>query len=403
MSRLLLAAGCAAVLGLAAWLSHADSRKPADEWKEVAPGVLRTAEQPFGYALIEDGHALLIDCPVPGDGLKAKGVVAIDQVLADAPPPRFDRGGPVVSRHKVPVRAAEGVGRMADAGRASRKYWKESLPLAQLADRVPRPAGRARRHRLLARRRPEDRLARLDDLRSSPRRAIRATISPSRPQGKDGARRLLRRRARVARQALGAVHDRLGPLDRRRPQADGRVAAQARRAEADASAARPRRRRSTKDVAPRPWTKTAEGRRGGRLPQELRALHQAAPGQRAAVPFLAKEQAASRTARSRGRKVSDHLWLTGNTYVLVSKDDKAFLVIDPWGQRSADQFAKLQEGPEARPARSRDVQPRPLRPLRRHLSAARPREVRRSGRSTRWPSRSPSRSGCGPRSSTPGR
>src|SRR5258708_15792276 len=81
-SRLLLAAGCAAILGLAAWLSNADTRRPAsDAWTEVAPGILRTAEQPHGYALVDDGHALLIDCPAPGEILKAKGVTAIDQVL----------------------------------------------------------------------------------------------------------------------------------------------------------------------------------------------------------------------------------------------------------------------------------------------------------------------------------
>jgi glyoxylase-like metal-dependent hydrolase (beta-lactamase superfamily II) len=42
-------------------------------------------------------------------------------------------------------------------------------------------------------------------------------------------------------------------------------------------------------------------------------------------------------------KVSEHLWITGNTYVLASKDEKAYLVIDPWGQRSIDQLAKLKK------------------------------------------------------------
>src|SRR5262249_50877940 len=42
-------------------------------------------------------------------------------------------------------------------------------------------------------------------------------------------------------------------------------------------------------------------------------------------------------------KISDHLWITGNTYVLASKDDKAFLVIDPWGKRSVDQIEKLKK------------------------------------------------------------
>src|SRR5262249_56802223 len=55
--------------------------------------------------------------------------------------------------------------------------------------------------------------------------------------------------------------------------------------------------------------------------------------------FLAKEQAESNGSKPWSR-VSEHLWLTGNTYVLASKDN-AFLVVDPWDKRSADQVARL--------------------------------------------------------------
>jgi glyoxylase-like metal-dependent hydrolase (beta-lactamase superfamily II) len=55
--------------------------------------------------------------------------------------------------------------------------------------------------------------------------------------------------------------------------------------------------------------------------------------------FLAKEQATSNGSKPWSR-VSDHLWLTGNTYVLVSTDN-ASLVVDPWDKRSADQIATL--------------------------------------------------------------
>src|SRR5262249_38636536 len=56
--------------------------------------------------------------------------------------------------------------------------------------------------------------------------------------------------------------------------------------------------------------------------------------------FLAKEQAESNGSKPWSH-VSDHLWLTGNTYVLTSKEEDAFLVVDPWDKRSADQVAKL--------------------------------------------------------------
>src|SRR5207302_5657345 len=51
--------------------------------------------------------------------------------------------------------------------------------------------------------------------------------------------------------------------------------------------------------------------------------------------FLAKEQKES-AGQLPWSQVSEHLFLTGNTYVLTSKDN-ACLVIDPWGKRSADQ------------------------------------------------------------------
>jgi glyoxylase-like metal-dependent hydrolase (beta-lactamase superfamily II) len=57
--------------------------------------------------------------------------------------------------------------------------------------------------------------------------------------------------------------------------------------------------------------------------------------------FLNKEQAQSNGSLPWSR-VSDSLWLTGNTYVLVSKDN-ACLMVDPWDKRSADQWLKLQQ------------------------------------------------------------
>src|SRR5262249_25567405 len=57
--------------------------------------------------------------------------------------------------------------------------------------------------------------------------------------------------------------------------------------------------------------------------------------------FLAREQAESNGSKPWSR-ISEHLWITGNTYVLTSKDN-AFLVVDPWDKRSADQVVKLQK------------------------------------------------------------
>ena len=56
--------------------------------------------------------------------------------------------------------------------------------------------------------------------------------------------------------------------------------------------------------------------------------------------FLAKEQAESNGSKP-WSQISEHLFLTGNTYVLVSREERAFLVIDPWDPHSARQIPRL--------------------------------------------------------------
>ncbi|MBA4187529.1 MAG: hypothetical protein C0467_05865 [Planctomycetaceae bacterium] len=58
--------------------------------------------------------------------------------------------------------------------------------------------------------------------------------------------------------------------------------------------------------------------------------------------LVPKEQVASGGDKP-WSKVSDHVWITGNTYVVKSTTGDGIFVLDPWGQRSADQVAKLQK------------------------------------------------------------
>ncbi|NBO92652.1 MAG: MBL fold metallo-hydrolase [Planctomycetia bacterium] len=55
--------------------------------------------------------------------------------------------------------------------------------------------------------------------------------------------------------------------------------------------------------------------------------------------FLAREQAGSNGSKP-WSKISPNLWLTGNTYVLASKDGPV-LVVDPWSPHSDKQIPKL--------------------------------------------------------------
>lgn len=55
--------------------------------------------------------------------------------------------------------------------------------------------------------------------------------------------------------------------------------------------------------------------------------------------FLAREQAESNGAKP-WSQLSPHLWITGNTYILVSRSGD-FIVVDPWDPHSAKQIPKL--------------------------------------------------------------
>jgi glyoxylase-like metal-dependent hydrolase (beta-lactamase superfamily II) len=56
--------------------------------------------------------------------------------------------------------------------------------------------------------------------------------------------------------------------------------------------------------------------------------------------FLVPKEQVGSSGDKPWAKLSDSLWITGNTYVLKSKDG-GVMVLDPWGQRGVDQVAKL--------------------------------------------------------------
>jgi glyoxylase-like metal-dependent hydrolase (beta-lactamase superfamily II) len=58
-------------------------------------------------------------------------------------------------------------------------------------------------------------------------------------------------------------------------------------------------------------------------------------------PFLVPKEQVGSAGDQPWSKVSEHCFITGNTYVLVSKEDRAFMVIDPWGKRSIDRIEEL--------------------------------------------------------------
>lgn len=328
---------CVALMMAAAWLGRAEQlRKEASDWTVVAPGVWRAPGPVAGYALVADGEALLIDAPHPPDGLAAHGVKRIAHVLLThyhrdllAALPSYLGQATV----RAPKKADEWL-----RPDAVRKYWKESLPLrgsrtAYLVHptgfdgidytlteggtidwrgwklRVVDTPGHALAHvALIAQRQGGPRVVFCGGAFAGPGK-LWAPYTTDWDHWTDAG---LKPTAASLRTLIEAKPDVLCP-------ARGPVVVK------DAGAALQQTLAAVEEVG---FLKSFERFTKQRL------------GDAPTYRFLAKEQAESNGSKP-WTQVSDHLFLTGNTYVLKSKDN-ACLMIDPWGKRSVDQFAKLQ-------------------------------------------------------------
>jgi glyoxylase-like metal-dependent hydrolase (beta-lactamase superfamily II) len=331
---------CVLALAAVAWVAGREASPPAGGWTEVAPGVLRSPGLPAGYALVDGDRALLIDAPCAPEGLAARGVKHIDAVLLTH---HHRDSAAFAGRYRadgVPVRAAgAGAEWLTPAG--VRKYWQESLPLrnsrtaylvlaeapegidCSLADeqvidwhgwqlRVVETPGHSRDHLAFAARKGKDGPPTVfcgDALASAGKLWTPYTTDWDHwtDAGLKPAAESLRKLARLRPAVLLPAH---GEPVTRDP-------AGALEATADA-------------VAEVGFLKSFERYTKERLKDPPR------------YAFLAKEQSATNGSKPWSR-ISEHLFLTGNTYVLVSRQDKAFLVVDPWDPHSARQIPLLKK------------------------------------------------------------
>jgi glyoxylase-like metal-dependent hydrolase (beta-lactamase superfamily II) len=334
--RTILAALCCGLVGLAAWLRSAGQAEVAPRWTEVVPGVFRCPGAPAGYALIADGQALLIDGPQPADGLP--GIRGVDRVLFT----HYHRASCAALssflKNKVPVAAPKQAEEWLSVAKV-RKYWQESLPLRtsrtaylvvpegfegldySLADgqtiawhdwtlQIFDVPGHARAQvAILAQKRQGLRILFCGG-------AIAAAGKIWAPYTTDWdhwtdlglkpAGQSLRKLAELNVDLLCPAH---GPVIAKH-----------------AAAALNQTAAAVEEVAFLKSFERYTKQRLGNAPQ---------------YRFLAKEQAESNGSKPWSR-VSEHLWITGNTYVLVSKDN-ACLMFDPWDRRSFEQWTKLQK------------------------------------------------------------
>lgn len=333
---------CAGVLGTAVWVNarKADDTKAANDWTRAAPGIFRSPKMPAGYALVEGEHALLLDAPDSAEGLKKHGVGTIDAVLLThhhrdtaALAGRFLADG-------VPVRAPRASAAWLTPN-GVRSYWRTSLPLRDsrtaylvLAEgldgvdcslddgqtiewngwkvRIVATPGHSRDHVAFAARKGDKGPLFVfcgDALAAAGKMWTPYTTDWDHwtDAGLKPAGQSLRKLAQLKPSVLLPAH---GPV----------IAADAGKAVEQTAAA-------VEEVG---FLKSFERFTKERLKD--------APRYR----FLARAQAESNGSKP-WSQISAHLFLTGNTYVLVSKQERAFLVVDPWDPHSARQLPKIKE------------------------------------------------------------
>ncbi len=289
-----------------------------------------------GYALVSGGRALLIDAAALPDGLKGHGVKTVDAVWlthhhrdSAAFAGRYLADGVAVRAPKasVPWLTPDGV----------KKYWKESLPLrgsrtaylvlpeglagvdCSLAEgtalewggwslRVVAAPGHSHDHIAIAARKGKGELLIFcGDALAGPGK-LWSPYTTDWDHWTDAGLRptaaSLRKLAKLGPAVLLPAH---GPVIGR-----------------DATGALEKTAKAVEEVAfLKSFERYTKDRLGG------------APKYR----FLAREQAGSNGSKPWSR-LSKHLWVTGNTFVLAS-DDGPVLVVDPWAPNSAKQIPKL--------------------------------------------------------------
>jgi len=330
---------CGLVLGTAAWFSaQGDAKNSATTWEEVVPGVLRTKEMPYGYALVADGHALLIDAPYPGDGLKEFNVKTIDEVLLTHHDRDTVAAADTFLKAKAPVRASKISAEWLTPENVV-KFWKERLPFqgGRSAYFVV-PVGLEGIDCTLEDGQKIEWRGRTIEVVGTPGHS-HDHLAFALTQEKGQAPIVFSGDALAERGKLWApfttdwdhwtdlglkpTHESLRKLAAKSPKA--LYPAHGQPITKDVSAALEETAKAVEEAGFLKSFKRFTDRMGG-IP---------------IYPFLVpKEQVASGGDKP-WSKVSEHLFITGNTYVLVSKGDKAFLVIDPFRKRSIEQIEKL--------------------------------------------------------------
>ncbi len=325
------------VLG-AAWMSTSGSgEKTGAGWKEVAPGIWRYAGWPAGHALVDGDAALLIDAP--NEHVDLKGIRKFDGVLLTHYHRDICRGVNSLLKKGIRVRAPKGSEEwLSTKGVAS--YWKNSLPLrnSRTAYLVVPEGFEGIDYSLAAGQKFSWRGWDLQVIATPGHARVHAAIAAR--KGKDGPLAIFCGGALAAPGKMWSPYttdwDHWTDLGLK-PAAESLRALAKLKPAALYPAYGPPITANTVDVL----TRTAEVIDEVGFLKSFERFSKQRLKNPPAYAFLAKEQAGS-AGQLPWSKISEHLYLTGNTYVLVSKEN-AIMVFDPWGKRSVEQVRKLQK------------------------------------------------------------
>lgn len=119
----------AALLLITAAPSFAADGPASEAWREVAAGVLQTADWPFGYALVDGKAAMLIGAPAGADvaGLRKRGVEKVELVLLTHHHRDSCAGAAEFIAAGVPVRGPRRSGEWL-LPESVQVFWKNAMP-----------------------------------------------------------------------------------------------------------------------------------------------------------------------------------------------------------------------------------------------------------------------------------
>lgn len=326
---------CVAVIGPVTWMAQTrsgDDKQPS--WTEVVPGILRTAGYPAGHALVDGKAALLIDAPHGLPGLPDRRIEGV--LLTHHHRGAVGALGELL-KLDIPVRAPKGAAEWLTID-GVRKYWRESLPLrgSRTAYQIVPQGFDGIDYSLVHGQKVAWRGWDIEVI-SAPGHAL-AHVAFLVRKGKTGQANLFCGGALAVSGKLWAPYttdwDHWTDLGLK-PAAESLRKLAARKPDRVLPAHGP-----VIDKEPAAaLLRTAEAVEEVGFLRSFERFTKQRLGNAPSYKFLVPEQAMTNGSKPWSR-VSEHLFVTGNTYVLTSKDN-ATLMIDPWDQRSADQFAKL--------------------------------------------------------------